>query len=1497
MSDDQAHIDCPACGESNRPGRRFCGQCGIPFRPECPACGQENEAGERFCGECGTALEAAAAASTGAPEPAASPRGAAASQSQPPLPPRVDDPTSVSRGRYAVQRFLGEGARKRVFLARDQRLDREVALAIVKTEGLDETSLARVRREAEAMGRLGDHPNVVTVFDVEEEQGQVFIVSRYVPGGDLDARLSAAEQGRLPVAEALRIAADVARALQHAHERGVVHRDVKPGNVWLDASNTALLGDFGLAAQSDQPRLTQEGTMLGTVAYMPPEQALGRAADARSDLYALGATLYEMLAGAPPFPGQDTVAVIAQHINSAPVNPSWHEKRVPRALDDLVLRLLAKDPDDRPGSAGEVADALEQIAGEEADRSTSVGTSRSDEALVPASFGVFVGRDRELAQLQEIFARVLSGEGSLAMLVGEPGIGKTRLSKEFSVHAKLRGARVVMGPCYEGEGSLAHEPFIAALREYMAQLEDAPLREHLGAGAPDLAAVVPEIHERFPDLPIAPPLEGDDERQRFFESMASFVSRAAADTPLVMILDDLHWADKPTLLLLLHLARRIRNDRLLLIGTYRDVELERTHPLSETVATLRTDGLYERVLLRGLDDSGVADLLSARAGGQQVPEGFVARIREETEGNPFFVEEVIKHLIEINAIHRVNGEWVGDPSVVERSIPEGVREVIGHRLTRLSERCNAMLTVGSAMTGGFGFAVLGAVCGESEDALLDLLDEALRAQVIRERDGSAGGTYEFSHALIRQTLYHELSTPRRVRLHRQIGEALEKLYGLDSAPQLASLAYHFFQGAPGGDVNKAISTSMHAADHAKGQMAWEEAATHTGRALEALEMLSGATERQRYDLLFALGDAQRMAGERVDSRKHLAEAAELARRMGDDERHARAVLNYAAEDVTVQFDPPEVLSMLEEGLEAVGPGDSELRLRLLSRLAIGLLFSRDPQRKIVLAQEAVAMARRLGDDALLCRALFVYDLVSPTRFDPERAGERAEIWELGLRSNEPNLILGASMMRLWDAAKSRDGAILDAALQEYRERVEAVRQPALIWYTAVHAALVAQLRGPLDDAEKKVEEAYLLGTRCQHPLAEFFHMAHRSQLQQGRGTDPRASEQMLEVFASPLGRQIDVGAAAATSLLTLGRVDEARERFERTAGEDFGDIPRDVSWFGRIFLAARVCAELGDTARARTLRDQIAPYANEMAISGPFALCWGPMTLALGRMEHLLRNLDEAVTQYEDALAGLEGLHFGVLLAPAQLELAHVLVERGSDGDRSRALSLAGEALATAQELAMPPTVEAALALKLELQGIEPSGDVKQSVYLVADAVEQKRPDLGSHAAPDGTVTLLFSDMEGFTSMTERLGDLKAREVIRAHNQVVREQLAAHGGYEVELQGDGFLLAFGSARQALLCAVAIQRAFAARGAGDSEPIRVRIGVHTGEALRDADKFFGKTVILAARIAAEAQGAEILASSLVRDLTVSTGDLRFGSERETALKGISAPQRLVAVNWR
>src|SRR3954453_22516648 len=289
----------------------------------CPSCGNENREGARFCDNCGTDLAA---------EPAA-PEGTAAET----LP--VDVPNEIA-GRYRVLRFLGQGGRKRVYLADDTSNDAEVALALFATEGVAAGIQARARREAEAMRKLGDSPYVVTVLDTGEEDGNPFIVSRYMPGGDVDGLLAAAGR-RLDVARAVEIAADVTRALEHAHAREIVHRDLKPANVWIDDDGRARLGDFGLATTEPRARVSG-GTLVGTVAYLPPEQALGDAAGPKSDLYSLGALFYEMLTGQPPFPGDDAVSIISQHLHTDPVPPSRHNAEVPEALDRAVLRLLAK---------------------------------------------------------------------------------------------------------------------------------------------------------------------------------------------------------------------------------------------------------------------------------------------------------------------------------------------------------------------------------------------------------------------------------------------------------------------------------------------------------------------------------------------------------------------------------------------------------------------------------------------------------------------------------------------------------------------------------------------------------------------------------------------------------------------------------------------------------------------------------------------------------------------------------------------------------------------------------------------------------------------------------------------------------------------------------------------------------------------------------------------------------------------------------------------------
>ncbi len=368
--------------------------------------------------------------------------------------PERQHPDSFAGGRYRVERFLGEGGKKRVFLAHDTTLDRDVAFGQFRTEGMDAAGRARVTQEAQAMGRVGAHPNLVNIYDIGEESGAPFIVQEYVSAGSV-ADLIGDEP--LPLEQTLQLAQDVCSALSFIHEQNLVHRDLKPSNVFLAEDGTAKVGDFGLAVSLDRTRLTTEGSLIGTPSYMPPEQALGGDVTPQSDLYSLGAMLYELVTGRPPFVGDDPTSVISQHINTPPVAPSWHSERCPPDLEELILRLLAKAPDDRPESAAEVQEAVDRV---DPDTRSTTHSGSDANPLDRLARGVFVGREDELERLRGAFDRAYSGQGGVVMLVGEPGSGKTRTSQELETYARMRGAHVLVGRTHESEGMPSFWPWI-----------------------------------------------------------------------------------------------------------------------------------------------------------------------------------------------------------------------------------------------------------------------------------------------------------------------------------------------------------------------------------------------------------------------------------------------------------------------------------------------------------------------------------------------------------------------------------------------------------------------------------------------------------------------------------------------------------------------------------------------------------------------------------------------------------------------------------------------------------------------------------------------------------------------------------------------------------------------------------------------------------------------------------------------------------------------------
>jgi serine/threonine protein kinase/tetratricopeptide (TPR) repeat protein len=804
-------------------------------------------------------------------------------------------PGSFGNGRYVPQKVLGIGGQKIVYLVEDTKLARRCALSFIADAAIEAAHRERFEREARAMARLGSHANVVAVFDIGEEDGRPFIVSELVSGGDLRAQLLG---GPLSVERVFAVARDVLDALVFVHRHGLVHRDLKPDNIWLTEDGRAKLGDFGIALVADRPRLSVTGALLGTPGYMAPEQLQGERVDGRADLYSLGAMLHELVTGKPLYEGP-LMAVLSQQLYAQPTPASEILPSVPRALEAFILRLLAKTPEARPASAEQARTELDR-----AGASGSVVPTPHDPLRTLFHAG-FVGREKEIAALKAAFERALQGHPSLQLLVGDPGIGKTRLSQELALHARLRGARVLIGRCSEAEGAPPYLPFVDAIDPFLGAETIESLRARLGEDAVTLRDLFPRSITRLPEVP----REGARaERHVLFQAMAGVLRGVAGSHGLALILEDLHWADKPSLLLLKHLVESLGDAPIVILATYRDVEVGRQHPLSAILTDLRRNPAVERVPLRGLGVESVNALLATVGDASVWSADFGAKLCARTDGNPLFVQEVLKQILASGDAAAVAGHSH------ELAIPEGIRDVIGQRLSKLGEECNRMLARASVIGASFSWDLLAAVADKPEDTLLDLLDEALASQVLREKKVKAGAIYEFCHALIRQTLYDEINAPRRARLHRQVGEAIERVHRSSLDTHVAELAHHFFQS---NTAEKAVEYCIQAGDRAVAQVGYEEAVAHYGRALEMVDALDvdDAEKRDRRCELHARRGRALVLGPTFEgARGEIDQALALVR---TDARRAELLVEHA---VTSQFlfDIPQVGRDAEEVVRLAG---------------------------------------------------------------------------------------------------------------------------------------------------------------------------------------------------------------------------------------------------------------------------------------------------------------------------------------------------------------------------------------------------------------------------------------------------------------------------------------------------------------------------------------------------------------------------------------------------
>ena len=937
----------------------------------------------------------------------------------------------------------------------------------------------------------------------------------------------------------------------------------------------------------------------------------------------------------------------------------------------------------RRGDIPPAATAAAGVAAGAAGAATAAGGGAAPRAALPLprrldarrARSPFVGRRAELERLRAAVAAVRDGERRLLAIGGDPGIGKTRLLAELAGAEHAAGAAVLYGRCPE-EAVAPYQPFAEALRP-------------LAGAEPLLGATEPG------------PGDAAGARLRQFEAVAAALADAPG-SPVLLALDDLHWADRPSLLLLAHLLRDLRPGRLVVAGTYREGELGRRHPLARALADLRRDRLVERVALGGLDGGAAAGLIAGWFGAD-ASASLSGAVLEETGGNPFFIEEVLRHLLESGALSTADGRWRLSRPVRELGVPESVREVIGRRLDRLGEASGEVLETAAVIGPEFDLAVLDGACAAPRDTVLDALEAAADANLIRAVPDRPG-RWSFAHALIREALHDELSSLRRTRLHARVAEALA---GHDEA-RLAELSHHGFEAAALVGPERAATWAQSAGDAALAQLAYEEAAAHYERALQALELAGGeapvgsrdapaaleraggeAPARRRGRLLLALADARGRAGDPQADDACRATAAH-ARATGDAELLGRAALAAGGVGVAIVGLDEQRVALLEEALAALGDGSPGLRARLLARLAIALYYAPGRTRSGELSALAIAAAREAGDPDALLAALNARHVAL---WHPDGLAERLrvadEMLALAARHGREEARLQACNWRcvdLWEAG-DLDGFRAEAA--EHELLADALRLPAFRWYATHWRAALAALAGEREEALRLAAEAGAAGTRAGDPNGELFLGMLRFQLD---FYAHEFSDEMLAFLEHQMRNHVASAAYASSCCWVYaerGRTGEARRLLDELAPDDFAALAWDANWFASLHELGEATALLGDAERAATLYPQLLPYAGRRLVAGRATIDCGSADYTLGRLAATAGRATEAVAHLEAALAADAGIRARPLLVRTRARLAELLA---AGGETARARELAAEAVAEAAALGIPRAVPAAVA-------------------------------------------------------------------------------------------------------------------------------------------------------------------------------------------------------------
>jgi class 3 adenylate cyclase/tetratricopeptide (TPR) repeat protein len=862
----------------------------------------------------------------------------------------------------------------------------------------------------------------------------------------------------------------------------------------------------------------------------------------------------------------------------------------------------------------------------------------------------FAGRDDVFEQLVDAWKRCVTGGFEVVLLAGEPGIGKTRLAQELALRIQ-GGDGMVLGGRSDEDVTVPFQAFGAALDWSLRQVPPEERLDALGEYPGDLVRLVPELGRLVVDLPAALDDDPDVERYRLFQAVDSWLSVGGVDRPRLLVLDDLHWADKPTLLLLRHL---ISNPPvgLMILCTYRDTDVDRTHPLSTMLADFRRMPAVSRIALDGLGDEGVRDLL-IRTGGHDLDDiglAFAERVQRETSGNPFFLGEVLRHLTETGALYERDGRWVSDLSPDDAGIPEGIREVVGRRLSRLGEAVEAVLRSAAVIGYEFDVDLLADVVGKDADEVLDALDAATAANLVIE---VGVDRHRFAHALVRETLHGELSSSRRARQHRKVAEALEARHADNIDPVVSELATHWAEASAGGDPTRAIELAIRAGDLASERGAYENAATWFIRTIELIED-EPAFDADRRRVLVRLAESQSESGSTAEARANALLAARNAAAAGDVgvACDALAVVSRSSFVETDESDP-EKIELLGEVL-AMDELTTAQRALLLAQLATEYIFVRDIAARRQAQAELIEMLPALSDEDL--GPVFAVAGTFSWQMDHAAAVEGTAMARRAAHASAPTPAGRTWGNLFYWALSAGDRAVAEESVGEFRRRA-AGSTNRFSAFAHMSDSMLRVMDGDLAAATQSMREMDAAMRAIELPESANYHTSTRLMIRRELGEVGQLGyiADAAEQLGHPAG---SARAIAAFIRLHQGDLDASAAALDLVRGEEFSDDPG----------AAVVVALWSEIAIATRALDMCRYLASETAHKSGYHLATGGIYFgSADRVRALLHDSlgdhDLADDLFTSAVGQHEAIGSPTWVARTELDWAESLLARERAGD------------------------------------------------------------------------------------------------------------------------------------------------------------------------------------------------------------------------------------------